>query len=417
MPLLAVPALAGALVARSSALTVGLIGALALGVVQSTLQCLSQTKDWWPDWAKQGLTNVVPFAVLIVALFVLGRAIPTRGDDVRSSLPAVLIPRNHPRTVTVWSALGLAALALTSGTYRFGVITSLAVSLIALSLVLLTGMLGQISLAQAAFAGVAGTVLSKLGDSVPFPLSLFIAAALAAVAGVLVGIPALRIRGAQLAVVTLAAALTLQDFVLANPKLVSATANLIPDPALFGWSLSVRGGQDVARLPFGVMVLVIVVVASVCVGNLMRAGTGRTMLAIRSNERAAAAIGINVPRVELTAFAASSFPGGPRRRPHRLQPRPAVRRVLRGVLRPVVPRGGISLRNHERQRRPPRRVSASLGIVYVFMDRNLHLGSYYMLITGVADLAPNTGRPSRNRCAAAAASSSRSAQAIDRSTW
>ncbi|MDH6522839.1 ABC-type branched-subunit amino acid transport system ATPase component/branched-subunit amino acid ABC-type transport system permease component [Streptomyces sp. SAI-135] len=384
MPLLVVPALAGALVARLSSLTVGLVGALTLGVVQSILQYLSQTKDWWPEWAKQGLTNVVPFLVIVVALFVLGRAIPTRGDDVRSSLPAVLVPRNRPHMVAVWSAVGLAALALTSGTYRFGVITSLAVSLIALSLVLLTGLLGQISLAQAAFAGVAGIVLSKLGDSVPFPLSLFIAAALAAVAGVFVGIPALRIRGAQLAVVTLAAALTLQDFVLANPKIVSATANLIPDPVLFGWNLSVRGGQDIARLPFGVMVLVIVVVASICVGNLMRAGTGRTMLAIRSNERAAAAIGINVPRVKLAAFAASSFLaglGGGLIGYSRGQLSADSFGVFIGLsflavayLSGITSVSGAALAG----------VSASLGIVYVFMDRNLHLGSYYMLITGIS---------------------------------
>ncbi|MFG2514072.1 ATP-binding cassette domain-containing protein [Streptomyces sp. NPDC048584] len=384
MPLLVVPALAGALVARLSSLTVGLVGALVLGVVQSTLQYLSQTKDWWPEWAKQGLTNVVPFVVIVVALFVLGRAIPTRGDDVRSSLPAVLIPRNRPHMVVALSALGLVALVLTSGTYRFGVITSLAVSLIALSLVLLTGMLGQISLAQAAFAGVAGIVLSKLGDSVPFPLSLLLAAVLAAVGGVLVGIPALRIRGAQLAVVTLAAALTLQDFVLANPKLVSATANLIPDPVLFGWNLSVRGGQDIARLPFGIMVLVIVVVASVCVGNLMRAGTGRTMLAIRSNERAAAAIGINVPRVKLATFGVSSFLaglGGGLIGYSRGQLSAESFGVFVGLaflaaayLSGITSVSGAALAG----------VSATLGFVYVVVDRNLHLGSYYMLITGIS---------------------------------
>ncbi len=384
MPLLVVPALAGALLARLSSLFVGLVGAMVLGVVQSELLYLSSNMEWWPDWAKQGLTNVVPFVVIVVTLFALGRAIPTRGDDVRSPLPAVMLPRNRPRTIVFWSALGLAGLFLTSGTYRFGVITSLAVSLIALSLVLLTGMLGQISLAQAAFAGVAGIVLSKLGDSVPFPFSMLIAATLAAVAGVIVGIPALRIRGAQLAVVTLAAALTLQDFVINNPALVSATTNLIPDPDLFGWNLSVRGGQNIARLPFGIMVLTIVVVAFVCVGNLMRAGTGRTMLAIRSNERAAAAIGVNVPRVKLAAFAASSFLAG-----------------LAGSLIGYS-RGQLSADSFgvfiglsflavaylcgitSVSGAVVAGLGTSLGILYVFLDRNLELGSYYLLISGLS---------------------------------
>lgn len=384
MPLLVVPALAGALIARMSSLFLGLAGALALGVVQSELLYLSNNMDWWPDWAKQGLTNVVPFVVIVVTLFVLGRAIPTRGDDVRSPLPAVMLPRNRPRTIAFWSLAGLAALVLTSGTYRFGVITSLAVTLIILSLVLLTGMLGQISLAQAAFAGVAGIVLSKLGDSVPFPFSLLIAASLAAVAGVLVGIPALRIRGAQLAVVTLAAALTLQDFVINNPQLVSATGNFIPDPVLFGWDLSVRGGQSIARLPFGIMVLAIVVVSFVCVGNLMRAGTGRTMLAIRSNERAAAAIGINVPRVKLAAFAASSFLAG----------------LAGGLI--GMSRGQLSAESFgvfiglaflavaylsgitSVAGAVVGGLGTHLGVLYVFADQNLSAGPYYTLITGLS---------------------------------
>ena len=383
MPLLVVPALAGALLARLSSLKVGLVGALALGVVQSELQYLSQSKEWWPEWAKQGLTNVVPFLVIVVALFVLGRAIPSRGDDVRSSLPAVLIPRNRPRTVALWTAIGLVALVLTSGTYRFGVITSLAGALIALSLVLLTGMLGQISLAQAAFAGVGGLVLSKMGG-VPFPFSLLIAGVVAALAGIVVGIPALRIRGAQLAVVTLAAALTLQDFVFNNPKIVSATANLVPEPNLFGLDLSVRGGGEIARLPFGIMVLVVVVIAFICVGNLIRAGTGRTMLAIRSNERAAAAIGINVARVKLAAFAAASFLAGIAGGligESRGQLSAESFGVFIGLaflavayLQGITSVSGALLAG----------LSATLGIIYTFASQVLDLGSYYSLITGVS---------------------------------
>lgn len=384
MPLLVVPALAAALVARMSSLSIGLVGALALGVVQSELLYFSNSKDWWPEWGKQGITTVVPFLVIVVALFALGRAIPTRGDDVRSSLPAVLIPQNRPKLIAFWSAVGLAALFLTTGTYRYGIITSLAVSLIVLSLVLLTGMVGQISLAQAAFAGIAGIVLSKLGDSVPFPFSLLIAALLAMVAGVIVGVPALRIRGAQLAVVTLAAALTIQDFVINNPSLVSATANLIPDPDLFGLDLAVRSGQNIARIPFGVMVLVIVVLAYICVGNLMRAGTGRTMLAIRSNERAAAAIGINVPRVKLGAFAVSSFLAGLGG---------GLIGYSRGVLSAdsfgvfiglsflavaylsgITSVAGAMLAG----------MGTHLGFFFVFADKNLHLGPYYTLVMGLS---------------------------------
>src|SRR5262249_40982235 len=99
-------------------------------------------------------------------------------------------------------------------------------------------------------------------------------------------------------------------FVFGNPQILSPTADLIPNPKLFGINLSVRGGQNVARMQFGVMVLVIVVIAYVLVCNLMRAGSGRKMLAVRSNERAAASIGIGVPGIKLSAFALSSFLAG-----------------------------------------------------------------------------------------------------------
>ena len=143
-------------------------------------------------------------------------------------------------------------IALTHGSYRFGVITSLAGALIALSLVVLTGMVGQISLAQTAFAGLAGLVLAKIGTGVPFPLSLVIAVAIATVVGTLVGLPALRIRGAQLAVVTLAAAVAVEELIFNGPALLASSGS-IPSWRLFGIDLSVRAGRDVARWPFAVV--------------------------------------------------------------------------------------------------------------------------------------------------------------------
>ncbi|MDQ1423279.1 MAG: hypothetical protein QOD72_777, partial [Acidimicrobiaceae bacterium] len=160
LTLLVVPALAGALIARLSSVWVGLLGALALGVLQSELQFLSNAKAWWPEWAKQGLTDAVPFVVIVITLYLLGRSIPMRGEDIRSGLPPVILPKNRPVVIAGFFVVGVLVLALTGGSYRFGIITSLASALIALSLVVLTGMVGQISLAQAAFAGVAGLMLA-----------------------------------------------------------------------------------------------------------------------------------------------------------------------------------------------------------------------------------------------------------------
>jgi ABC-type branched-subunit amino acid transport system ATPase component/ABC-type branched-subunit amino acid transport system permease subunit len=382
LTLLVVPALAAALIARLDSLWIALIASLGLGVLQSELVFLSSTKDWWPNWAKEGLTDAVPFVVIVITLFISGRSIPERGEDIRSRLPQVILPRNRPLVIAAFMAAAVVTLALTSGGYRFGVITSLAATLIALSLVFLTGMIGQISLAQTTFAGLAGLVLSKFGTGVPFPLSLLLAAGVAAVGGVIVGLPALRIRGAQLAIVTLAAALAVERFVFGNPQIMSGGTNLIPNPKLFGINLSVRAGRDVARLSFGILVLVVVALAFVLVGNVMRAGSGRKMLAVRSNERAAASIGIAVPTMKLSAFAVSSFLaglGGALIGYSRGQLSPESFGVFVGIsflaiayLSGITSASGAIVAG----------ALATLGIVYIVFDRALSVAGYYALVSG-----------------------------------
>jgi branched-chain amino acid transport system permease protein len=188
----------------------------------------------------------------------------------------------------------------------------MAFTMVSLSLVVLTGFVGQISLAQAAFAGSAAFVLANIGRSAgfPFPVSLLVAAGVATVAGVAVGLPALRIRGAQLAVVTLAGAIATEHLVFRNPELVSSGGEYIAGPELAGIDLAVRRGADISRLAFGVLALIVLALLTVAVGNLLRSDTGRAFLAVRSNERAAAASGIRVAGVKLLGFAISSFIAG-----------------------------------------------------------------------------------------------------------
>ena len=214
--------------------------------------------------------------------------------------------------VALVTAVGAVAILVTSGGYRFGVITSMVMTVVMLSFVVLTGFVGQISLAQAAIAGVGGFVLSKITVDlgVPFPLSLVMSSLVAAAFGVVIGIPALRVRGANLAVVTLAAAVALERFVFRNPELTKPAGNPIRKPVFFGLSLAIQSGRNVARWQFGIAVLVVVVLAGLAVGNLARSASGRRFLAIRSNERAAAAAGVDVAANKLLAFAMSSFLAG-----------------------------------------------------------------------------------------------------------
>jgi branched-chain amino acid transport system permease protein len=307
--LFVVPAVACALVGRLTSVPLACAAGLALGVIESELTLLSG-RSWWPHWATVGVSDSVPFVIVIVALCVLGPRIPTRGGLDVQLLPPVTRPQVRPGRVAILIGCGVLSLLLTSGTYRFGVITSMIVAIVALSLVVLTGLVGQISLAQAAVAGTAGFALSKIGTALPFPISTLAAASLAALVGVSIGIPALRIRGAQLAAVTLAAAVAIEQFVFNNPSFSPITGNPIPDPHVFGLDLAVRRGTDLARLPFGLLILFVLVLAALAVANLMRSASGRAMLAVRSNERAAAGAGVDVAATKLLAFGFSAFLAG-----------------------------------------------------------------------------------------------------------
>jgi branched-chain amino acid transport system permease protein len=243
---------------------------------------------------------------------VLGRRVPARGASGAVRMPAVVLPRHRLRGAILLAGAAAAAITLTSGSWRFGVVTSIIMALIALSLVVLTGYLGQISLASMAFAGTGGFVLSRATTvwGLPFPLSVLVSAGAATLVGVAVGLPALRIRGAQLAVVTLAGAIAIQQLVFANPALTPFEGNLINGPTLLGWNLEVRRATDLTTTAFAATVLIIIGALAVAVARLLAGATGQSFLAVRSNERAAAGVGIDVARTKLAGFALAAFLAG-----------------------------------------------------------------------------------------------------------
>ncbi|GAA2879381.1 hypothetical protein GCM10010472_41590 [Pseudonocardia halophobica] len=309
--LLVVPALAVLLVARMESIAIVVVAALLMGAFQSLINLLI-TKPFWPQWAQSGLDQVVPFAVVMVILFVQGKRLPSRGSLQTVRLPDVSIPKFKPIPAVIMLVVGVAALSFTQGTWRFGVTTSIIVMLLALSYVVLTGYLGQISLAQGAFAGAAGFCLSKVTTNwgIPFPISLILCALVATGLGMLVALPAFRIRGAQLAIVTIAAALAIERFVFNNYTLSPPEGNPIADATLFGLNLGVREGRDLARISFSVMVLVIAAILVWMFIRVASGDTGRAFLAVRANERAAASSGIDVRKTKLIGFAISAFIAG-----------------------------------------------------------------------------------------------------------
>jgi ABC-type branched-subunit amino acid transport system ATPase component/ABC-type branched-subunit amino acid transport system permease subunit len=307
-----IPALAAALIGQLRSVMITALAGLLLGSFQAVVGFLA-SKPWFPSWGTIGLADAVPFVLIIVGLFLWGDRLPSRGALMSPRLPAV--PRNAPRpsVIAATIAAAVALLLLTSGGYRFGVITSLIFAIIMLSIVVLTGYVGQISLAQATLAGTAGFALSEMTTrwGVPFPLTLLFSSGVAAAFGVLVAVPALRIRGAHLAVVTLAAAVAVERFIFRNYFFAPLIGSHdIDKPTLFGLDLGIREGRVIARWQFGIVVLVLLVGVVLAVMNIARSATGRRMLAVRSNERAAAAAGVDVSANKIVAFAISAFLAG-----------------------------------------------------------------------------------------------------------
>lgn len=300
--LLVVPALAAALAGRLLSFGATVAAGLALGMAQSLLLLAQDNWSWIP---RSGVREAVPLIVIVVALAVGAGGRLARGDGASGVRRLPLAPR--PRRVALWAGAGTVAGAAAvlgfTGQDRMAVVTSLIGMLVCLSIVVLTGWSGQISLAQMAFAGVAGFSLSRLAVEVgvPFPLAPLLAATLAAGAGLLVGLPALRARGVSLAVVTLAGAVVVEEAVFKRPTLTGGfEGSRVPAPA----------GLDPSEPAFGLLVLGVLVATAVGLARLRTAGAGRRLLAVRANERAAAAVGVDVAATRLGAFALSAFLAG-----------------------------------------------------------------------------------------------------------
>jgi branched-chain amino acid transport system permease protein len=220
-------------------------------------------------------------------------------------------------------AIGLAvvcavALVVLPFDFRQALINSLIATVMALSLVVITGFVGQISVVQLALAGVAGFTVSHLAvdAGIGFPLAPLAGAAAAVVLGELTAVSALRVRGVGLAVVTLGATVALVQFGFINSTWGGgATGSPVPQPHLLGLELGpqagFRGLDGALPSPvFGWVVLAVTVGLCLLVAAVRRGNLGHRMLAVRSNERAAAAAAVDVRNVKLVAFGISAFIAG-----------------------------------------------------------------------------------------------------------
>ncbi|MEY4231097.1 MAG: hypothetical protein RLZZ362_1946 [Actinomycetota bacterium] len=322
---LVVASLGAALVGRLQSIPVTIAAGLALGAVQSLLGFWS-SKDWFPSFLRSGARDVVPLIVICLVLILRGKKLPVRGTVEEKRLPLAPYPVRIKQHMAVWAVIVVVASVLLEGSgprsvFALALVTSMIAAILMLSMVVVTGYVGQISLAQLSLAGVAAFVMARMmangsttisnpfpvdGPGLPWPIAALIGVAAAVVVGVVVGLPAVRVRGVQLAVVTIAFAISLQTLYFENVKLTDLTAGSpasVKPANFFGIDLKSIGDRGLKDRPeFAIFVLVVLLGCIALVANLRRNGTGRRFLAVRANERAAAAAGINVSRTKLLAF-------------------------------------------------------------------------------------------------------------------
>jgi branched-chain amino acid transport system permease protein len=215
----------------------------------------------------------------------------------------------HTRSEWLRFALLVVLLAIVPwllDSYWLGILNTIGIAAIgAVGLNLLVGVTGQISLGHAGFMAVGAftSALLSVRAGLPMPLAMLAAVLLSAALGAFVGLPALRIEGVYLAIATLASQ-ELIEFVVRRWSWLTAGQGFLDVPRLG------LIGPRVSRLGFEQrwywLILALAALAVAGARNLLRGALGRALSAVRDQHVAAAAIGIDVGRAKLTAFAISS---------------------------------------------------------------------------------------------------------------
>ena len=313
------PAFVAALIGGLGSITGALMGAVLVGSLTGLVPAFGLIEITRKLASQLGMSQLVLTIVALVVMYTRGGkysqtdireeaagATDVAGGRRRYDLSSVVRASSAHRVRNYLCLVGLLAVPFLIGYSLLGVAIQAAMFVIAASsIVLLTGWVGQISLAQAAFVGIGGfgSALVINGTGMPFPLNLVVGALIAAAAAAALGVVALRVRGLYLAVATLIFAYMADSYLFSAP-----------------WFAGTGGTTSIEIKPIGVQgtfpyfdlserrtfyYVVLAVAASVLFGlsNLRDSKTGRAFFAIRGSETAAASLGVNVRRYKLIAFA------------------------------------------------------------------------------------------------------------------
>ena len=299
LTLLVLNAYGAAMVGRLTSLPLTCVGALALGLIQE----LSNVSWLWPD-----TETFIRVRLALPGIFLVGAVLLVPSFRLSAGR---LVGRDEPRVPSLRSSLvtggllvaGVAVFAsVGSADLQSHIVRGLVIGTIALSLVALTGLSGQVSLAQYLFVGIGAFVTGKTfgGDSV---LGMLAGGVVAAVLAGLVALPAVRLRGLHLALCTFGMALIGREVVLGDPEVFGLRGLTIGRPEVLGISLESDGA-------FAVWCAIVFAVLAVLVGVVRRSWLGRQLTSLRDSELAAATLGMPVKSIKLTIFAVSGFVAG-----------------------------------------------------------------------------------------------------------
>ncbi len=303
-----VRALAATLVGGLLSLPGAIVGGLVIGIVETMIKWQSST----PGLAELGIFAVVLGFLIFRPGGIFGK--PEEVNDEAAFVPAVKqMPRRlrtHPvapwfgRFWSVTVVLFLLGLSQVVGSATNGIlIRVIAFAIVGVSLTVLMGFSGQISLGHWALAGVGAFATGNLITNLHWPFVLTVPAVviIGVALSLLLGIPALRIKGLYLAVVTLGFALACEVYLFKGSFIAGATTGITVDgPQLGPLDLDDINGRGL--FPFALACLL----ASIWVArNLAETRTGRAFFAARENERAAMVLGIDLRVYRLIAFAVS----------------------------------------------------------------------------------------------------------------
>jgi ABC-type branched-subunit amino acid transport system ATPase component/branched-subunit amino acid ABC-type transport system permease component len=298
-------AAAAAVVGRLRSIPLAFIGGLGLGIVQNLVAGYVKVNI-------SGFADSVPIVVLVVALLLLARDRSRLGGTTADDVP----PRDYLSQLPLWRRawpwvlatvfLIVYVLFLASAFWAGTIVQGLALSIIFLSFVVVTGMGGMVSLAQATFSTMAGLTTGLLITQYHVPLfaAMLVALIVTGLIGLLIALPALRLGGLPLALATLALALIGDNVLFQWNWLDNNTSGwTIPRPVVGPVNLT-------SNKTMAIVLLVLCGLIMLVIRNLKRSSWGRGIAAVRSSEIAASTSGVAPLRIKLGLFAISAVIAG-----------------------------------------------------------------------------------------------------------